>query len=91
MDVYAQERLASGAQLAGDWAEAARIWQEIIAAYPRWEVGWAHYHLAGCYVDLGQLDEAEAVYRQAIEIAPHNPIFRETLESLVQAREAGLI
>ena len=64
------ERLARAAALrdAGDLTGAARIYREVAAAEP----GDAEplHHLGGLLARMGELAEAEAHYRRALELAP---------------------
>ena len=75
----------------GNHASAVSLWKEILSAYPNWEHGYGHYHLGNCYVDAGRLDLAIEAYRKAIDLAPEDSLFSETLESLLEARKLGYI
>jgi tetratricopeptide (TPR) repeat protein len=90
-DLRELEAKALAAQRSENWDLAVAVWNSILADQPNWESGYGYYNLADCYTRLGQLDSAEAAYRQAISIAPEDSLFSETLESLVEARRAGHI
>ncbi|MDB5445075.1 MAG: putative repeat protein [Phenylobacterium sp.] len=64
------ERLARAAALreAGDLAGAGRIYRAVAAAEPADPE--PHHHLGGLYARLGDLAQAEAHYRRALELAP---------------------
>jgi tetratricopeptide (TPR) repeat protein len=90
-DVREKEAQAIAAENSGDFDTAIQIWEQILHAYPRWEHGVAHYNLAGCYEETGQIDLAIETYRKAITLSPNDPMFSETLESLLEARKLGHI
>jgi tetratricopeptide (TPR) repeat protein len=90
-DVREKEAQAIAAQNEGDFENAIQIWKQILGAYPNWEHGYAHYHLANCYVDAAQIDLAVEAYRKAIAIAPEDTMFSEALDSLLEARKMGHI
>lgn len=90
-DVRQKEREAFAAEKDGDFESAILIWEQILEAYPRWENGYAHYHLADCYTRTGQIDLAVEAYRNAIALAPKDTMFSEALESLLKARKLGHI
>ena len=65
---------------------AARIFEELVSKEP--EVIAYHIGLAKAYLDMEQIDEAEAVYARALELFPRNvPL---VVRSLVAANKARL-
>jgi tetratricopeptide (TPR) repeat protein len=90
-DVRKMEAQAFAAEKAEDFERAILIWNQILELYPRWELGFTHYNLAGCYEETGQIDLAIETYRKAIEISPKDPMFSDALESLLEARSMGKI
>jgi tetratricopeptide (TPR) repeat protein len=89
--VREMEAQALAAEAAKDFKRAIIFWNQILELYPRWEHGFSHYNLAGCYVETGQIDLAIETYRKAIELNPNVTMFTDTLEGLFQARKAGYI
>ena len=83
------EAIAAGKE--GDFTRAIQIWEQILEAYPRWELGYAHYNLADCYTCVGQIDRAIEAYHQAIALSPDDPMFTEALASVLEARRLGHI
>ncbi len=69
------ERKAFELRNAGRMKEAAEILSVIVRVRPDWEHGAAVYSLASCHEDLGELEEAETRYRQALRYGPASPIF----------------
>jgi len=61
-------RAGNAAQAAGDYAEAERIFREVIRQQP--ESGAAYNNLGIALYDQGRLDEAIAAYETAINIEP---------------------
>ncbi len=90
-DVRQKEAEALAAEKEGDFECAIQIWEQILEAFPRWELGYAHYNLAGCYEETGKIDLAIETYRKAIALSPNDPMFTGTLESLLEARRQGHI
>jgi tetratricopeptide (TPR) repeat protein len=89
--VRQKEAEALAAEKEGDFKRAIQIWEKILEAYPRWELGFAHYNLAGCYTCAGHIDLAVETYRKAIALSPNDPMFTEALESVLEARRLGHI
>lgn len=85
------EAQAHIAQKTGDYETAIRLYNEILSAYPRWELGYTHYVLAGCYVHVGQIDLAIETYRQAIALDSNETMFTDGLNSLLEARKLGYV
>jgi Flp pilus assembly protein TadD len=69
------ERKAFELRNAGRMQEAAEVLSVIVRVRPDWEHGAAVYSLASCYEDLGDLEQAENRYRQALRYGPASPIF----------------
>ena len=90
-DVRQNEGEALTAAKEGDFNRAIQIWEQILEAFPRWELGFAHYNLADCYTCTGQIDLAIEMYRKAIALSPNDPMFTEALESVLEARRQGHI
>ena len=65
-DVRQREAEALAAGTEGDFTRAIQIWEQILGAYPRWQLGYAHYNLADCYTCVGQIERAIETYHQAI-------------------------
>jgi Flp pilus assembly protein TadD len=69
------ERKAFELRTAGRLKEAADTLSAIVRERPDWEHGAAMYSLANCYEDLGDLEQAESRYREALRYGPKSPIF----------------
>lgn len=54
---------------------AADLLNELILQAPDWEHGNAHYNLACCYEELGQIDNASLHYLRALNLESKNPYF----------------
>jgi len=85
------ESEAFGAQRRQDYTGAAVIWLKIVAQCDNWEHGGAHFCLAGCYLDLGKVDQAIEHYKRASELRPWDPMFAETWIDTQRAKDEGLI
>jgi Tfp pilus assembly protein PilF len=73
-DLAKLEQEALSLMNSGDIKQAAELFSRIIEQRPDYEHGQTLYNLAGCYEDLGQLDEAKRYYLRALEYGPHNEI-----------------
>jgi tetratricopeptide (TPR) repeat protein len=82
---------AFDAEKRGDYAKAIELWSRLLERQGNWEHGYARYYLANCYERLGQFDEAEKQYAEAVRIEPNDKLFSEALAGLREARKAGLI
>jgi Flp pilus assembly protein TadD len=69
------ERKAFELRTAGRLKEAAEALALIVRERPDWEQGAAVYSLANCHEDLGELELAETLYREALRYGPTSPIF----------------
>jgi Flp pilus assembly protein TadD len=67
----------------GRIAEAAELFSVIVEQQPDWEHGCALHDLAQCYEDLGRLEEAETLYRRALDYEPTSDIFLGGLASFL--------
>jgi len=90
-DLRELEKIALQAQMSGRWQDAINAWLTLLEIEPRWELGYAHYHLADCYLRIGQVDQSELAYRKALEFDPQDSMFTDALESFLNARRAGYI
>jgi tetratricopeptide (TPR) repeat protein len=85
------ESEAFAAQRKKDYSTAAEIWLQIVTDCDNWEHGGAHFCLAGCYMNLGKIDEAIAHYKRASELRPTDSMFAETWSDTQRAKDEGLI
>ncbi len=67
-NIMAAFREAAARQQAGDFAAAAELWEEIVAAAPA--SAEASYNLGRTRAELGQFKEAEMAYRRAVALKP---------------------
>jgi tetratricopeptide (TPR) repeat protein len=68
-------------------AEALDLNHRLVVANPA-DAG-SRTRLARCYLQAGRLDEAEAEYREALRLNPHNRIASGGLEAIEQQRAQG--
>jgi Tfp pilus assembly protein PilF len=54
---------------------AVPLLKQIISVDPAWSHGAAHYNLAGCYEDVGEIENARVHYEEALRISPGNDLF----------------
>jgi tetratricopeptide (TPR) repeat protein len=55
---------------AGQWAEAAIGFEQILAVQPDWEHGYGWFNLAECYEELGRIRDAGIAYWKAELFSP---------------------
>jgi predicted Zn-dependent protease len=72
------------AELAGDWSEAARRWQEVRELFPNHAQ--AYYAGADALQRAGELDAAEQVLIVALELFPKQVVLHQQLAGLAEAR-----
>jgi tetratricopeptide (TPR) repeat protein len=65
-DPFPRYGLALEHRNAGDHAEAWRVFEELMAAHPRYTA--AYLHAGNTLVALGRLEEARAVWRTGVQI-----------------------
>jgi Flp pilus assembly protein TadD len=59
----------------GKFAEAARLFRELVNRFPNWEDGGGAFDLASCLEDLGDFAGAAKAYEMALQHDPSNKIF----------------
>jgi len=74
-ELMAIEQRAIQLQTHGQYLDAIPLWEELVAAAPKWDHGSAWHSLAACCEDAGEFQEAEVAYLRAIEIEPSNWIY----------------
>ena len=79
---------ANALDMLGRYAEAVGAYEEVIAATPEW---WeAHANLGICHARNGDLEKAEAAFRQGLEDCPGSPEIRDELAAHLLALRKNL-
>ena len=78
------EQQAFQLKRAGNYVEAARLFQAIVDRIPNWEDGGGAFDLAFCLEEVGDLEGAAKAYELAISCDPTNKIFLGNYESLMK-------
>ncbi len=85
-----QRKLQNGYQrhLAGDTTTAARLYAEVLQADPQNADAW---HLSGLIAfRRGQLDDAEQLLQQAIQLRPSEPSYQSNMAAVLLATDRSL-
>ena len=79
---------ANALDMLGRYADAVGAYEEVIAAAPEW---WeAHANLGICHARNGDLEKAEAAFRQGLEDCPGSPEIRDELAAHLLALRKNL-
>jgi Flp pilus assembly protein TadD len=60
---------------AGEKDKAAPLFEQLVREQPDWEHGEGFCSLAGCYEDMGRIEEARIAYSEALKQEPLNPCY----------------
>jgi tetratricopeptide (TPR) repeat protein len=82
-EVY-EQALRQGNSAAWDqkWEQAITAYQRALSEFPGDPVAIDHLGLA--FMQSGQLDQAQAVYQEAVRVAPRNPIPHEKIAEILE-------
>jgi tetratricopeptide (TPR) repeat protein len=74
-DLVQMEKEARAYRNAGMFDRAIELFSSIAERQPNWENGICYYEMAGCYEDLGKIDEARRYYQKALNCDPNYDVY----------------
>lgn len=90
-DIRDLETKAFLAQRSGQYELAISLWKELLSHNDDWEYGYPYHDLSYCYYEIGDFENSLCAIQKAIEKEPTEDKFKDTLNSLIEARKLDLI